>query len=110
MQVLQVFGGPPHLGWPPGRSRTVSAGALEANGARLYLPLLRLGAHPEHLVALAGREAAVRWHRQRQDDAPPQVRRTSVKSEFAGLSPDAVELELRSAPARRATRSARLSR
>ena len=80
---------------------------------RLYLSSFRLGDHPEHLVAAAGRDGRRKVViANALDDAPPQVRRTGVELELgtlAGLGLDAVELDLRSTPARRATRSARLS-
>jgi dipeptidase E len=66
---------------------------------RLYLSSFRMGDHPEHLLALAGRDgrrAVVIANA--MDAAPPEVRRAAVELELAALTDlglDAVELDLR---------------
>ena len=66
---------------------------------RLYLSSLRMGDHPEHLVALAGgdgRRSVVIANA--MDGAPPEVRRASVELELAALADlglGAAELDLR---------------
>jgi dipeptidase E len=66
---------------------------------RLYLSSFRMGDHPEHLLALTGkdrRRAVVIANA--VDEAPPDVRRAGVQlglAALAGLGLDAVELDLR---------------
>jgi dipeptidase E len=66
---------------------------------RLYLSSVRMGGHPEHLLALIGqdsRRAVVIANA--MDDAPADVRRAGVELELAalaGVGLDAVELDLR---------------
>ena len=66
---------------------------------RLYLSSFRVGDHPEHLLALVGRDsrrAVVIANA--MDEAPPEVRRAGVELELAalaGLDLDGAELDLR---------------
>jgi dipeptidase E len=66
---------------------------------RLYLSSFRMGDHPEHLVALVGRDGRRNLViANAMDDAPPGVRRASVEQELAALADlglDAAELDLR---------------
>jgi dipeptidase E len=66
---------------------------------RLYLSSFRIGDHPEHLVALAGRDGRRSVViANAMDDAPPEIRRAGVELELAalaGLGVNAGELDLR---------------
>ena len=66
---------------------------------RLYLSSFRTGDHPEHLVALIGRDGRRSVViANAMDDAPPDVRRAGVELELAALADlglDAAELDLR---------------
>ncbi len=66
---------------------------------RLYLSSFRIGAHPEHLAALVGRDGSRSVViANAMDDAPPDVRRASVELELAALADlglGATELDLR---------------
>jgi dipeptidase E len=66
---------------------------------RLYLSSFRMGDHPEHLVALLGRDGRRSVViANAMDDAPPDVRRAGVDRELAALGDlgvAAAELDLR---------------
>jgi len=66
---------------------------------RLYLSSFRTGDHPEHLVALIGRDGRRSVViANAMDDAPPDVRRAGVDRELAALADlgvSAAELDLR---------------
>ena len=66
---------------------------------RLYLSSFRMGEHPEHLVALVGKDGRRRVViGNAMDDAPPDVRRAGIELELTALADlglDAVELDLR---------------
>jgi dipeptidase E len=65
----------------------------------LYLSSFRMGDHPEHLVALLGKDGCRSVViANAMDDAPPDVRRAGVERELAalaGLGVTAAELDLR---------------